>query len=67
MRFNGSDEMVSVIALVGSDEVGMVAVDQGMCLGDIRRLVAGETKAQRIAQGIDEQMNLAAKAATTAS
>ena len=67
MGFDGFDEMVGVIALVRQDEVSVVASDQLGSLGDVRDFCSGQTEAEWIAQGIDQDVNLAAKATTTAS
>jgi hypothetical protein len=47
VRFNGLDEGVAVIALVGQDGLGLVALQKRLRLGDIRLLPGSQLEFHR--------------------
>jgi hypothetical protein len=71
-RLNGShfeapDEGVGVIALVAKEGFGLRFSREGFSLGDIVDLAAGEAERQRVAQGVDDHMDLGGQAAARAA
>jgi hypothetical protein len=65
-RLDAGDEIIGVIALVGDDKAAWVVGEQSGRLRDIVCLAPGELEVQRVAQGIDTEMNLGAEPTTTA-
>ncbi len=59
--------MIGIIGHVGEEVLAWQAGDQALGLGDVANLTAGEDEAQRIAQTIDGDMDLARQAAARAS
>ena len=66
-HFEALDEGVGVIALVAEEGFGLHFSREGFSLGDVMHLAAGEAKRQRIAQGVDDAMDLGGRAATRAA
>ena len=58
LRSDCLDEGIRVVAFVGHDEFGWLVLDQCLGLLDIRDLTRRENNPQRIAQGIDCNMQL---------
>jgi hypothetical protein len=67
LGFDRFNEVVGFVTLVCQEEVGLIASYQGFCLPDVMHFRSREAKAQWVAECIDHDMNLAAKAATTTS
>ena len=51
--FDGGDQRIAVVALVGDDCFGQDALDQGSPLGDIGHLTRRQNEANGVAQRID--------------
>jgi len=58
---------IGVVGLVGNHILAFVAGEQGFCLGDIMTLPTSQCKPQRVAQGVDVDMNLGAESASAAA
>ena len=58
---------IGIVALVSQYRIGVQTVQQRLGLRNIGHLVAGQQPAYRIAQRIDDCMNLARQSATRAS
>src|SRR5262249_1738829 len=54
----GIDEGVSDVSLVTDHGIGVDVFDQRLCAGQIMSLTGGEHEFDRIAQGVNEGMNL---------
>src|SRR5438874_3890775 len=67
VRFNGLDEGVAVIALVGQDGLGLVALQKRLRLGDIRLLPGSQLEFHRQTEAVDSRMKLRGKTATRAA
>jgi hypothetical protein len=52
--------VLSVIAFVGEDEAGFDAIEQGLDLGDVVALAAGEDEADRQAERVGGDVDLGA-------
>lgn len=65
--FEGLDEGVGVVALVAEEGFGLHFGGEGFSLGDVVDLAAGEAERQRVAQGIDDHMDLGGRAAARAA
>ena len=61
-HFEAFDEGVGVVALVAEEGFGL-----GFSLGDIVDLAAGEAERQRVAQGVDDHMDLGGQSAARAA
>ena len=66
-HFEALDEGVGVVALVAEEGFGLGFSREGFSLGDIVDLAAGEAERQRIAQGVDDDMNFGGQPATQAT
>jgi hypothetical protein len=66
-HFEALDEGVGVVALVAEEGFGLHFSGEGFSLGDVVDLAAGETERQRIAQGVDDHMDLGGRAAARAA
>ena len=66
-RFEALDEGVGVIALVAEEGFGLRFSRQGFSLGDVVGLAAGEAERQRVAEGVDDHMDLGGQAAARAA
>src|SRR5258708_798441 len=66
-HFEALDEGVGVVALVAEEGFGLHFSGEGFGLGDVVDLAAGETERQRIAQGVDDHMDLGGWAAARAA
>lgn len=60
-------ESLGILALVAQNVVGREVCDEGLGLGIVARLPWGQDEAQRIAEGIDDGMNLGGQAAARAT
>jgi hypothetical protein len=56
--FNGLPQGLGIVALVTQDIVGGKISDQGFSLSDIARLSRRQDEAERIAQSVDDGMDL---------
>jgi hypothetical protein len=66
-HFEALDEGVGVITLVAEEGFGLHFSGEGFSLGDVVDLAASETERQRIAQGVDDHMDLGGRAAARAA
>jgi hypothetical protein len=66
-HFEAFDEGVGVVALVAEEGFGLHSSGEGFSLGDVVDLAAGETEGQRIAQGVDDHMDLGGRATARAA
>jgi hypothetical protein len=66
-HFETLDEGVGVVALVAEEGFGLRFSREGFRLGDIVDLAAGEAERQRVAQGVDDHMDLGGRAAARAA
>jgi hypothetical protein len=66
-HFEALDEGVGVVALVAEEGFGLGFSREGFSLGDIVDLAAGEAERQRIAQGVDDHMDLGGQSAARAA
>src|SRR5574340_1118730 len=66
-HFETLDEGVGVIALVAQESFGLGFSREGFSLGDIVDLAPGEAERQRVAQGVDDHMDLGGQAAARAA
>src|SRR5437764_2867603 len=66
-HFEALDEGVGVVALVAEEGFGLRFGGEGFSLGDIVDLSAGEAERQRVAQGVDDHMDLWSQAAARAA
>jgi hypothetical protein len=64
---DGLADAVGVVRLVGDDVLGTLAVEQGLGLRGVVHLTCGEDDADELAQGVDQQVQLAAQPATRAA
>src|SRR6266851_9624335 len=65
--FNGLDEGVAVIALVGQDGLGLVTLQKRLRLGDIRLLPGSQLEFHRQTEAVDSRMKLRGKTTTRAA
>ena len=56
-----------VITFVAEEGVGLHFRGEGFSLGDVVDLAAGEAERQRVAQGVDDHMDLGGQAAARAA
>ena len=66
-HFEALDEGVGVVALVAEEGFRRHFSREGFSLGDVVDLAAGEAERQRVAQGIDDHMDLGGRAAARAA
>jgi hypothetical protein len=66
-HFEALDEGVGVIAFVAEEGFGLGFSREGFSLGDIVDLAAGEAERQRVAQGVDDHMDLGGQSAARAA
>lgn len=66
-HFEALDEGVGVITLVAEEGFGLHFSGEGFSLCDVVDLAASKTQRQRIAQGVDDAMDLGGRAATRAA
>ena len=59
--------MIPIIGRIGDEVVARHVGDEPVCLGDVANLTAGEDEPQRIAEGIDGDVDLARQAAARTS
>ena len=64
---DGCDQLRIIVAFVTHQHLGVITFDQCFCLRAIVTLAGGQNQSQRIAQGINGDMNPGRKAATTSS
>jgi hypothetical protein len=65
--FEGGDKAIRVIAFVSEDRIWRHVGDKHLGLGDIVYLSAGEAQRQRIAQGVDDDMNFCGQSGARAA
>ena len=65
--FEALDEGVGVIALVAEEGIGLRFGRERFSLGYVVDLAAGEAERQRVAQGVDDHMDLGRRAAARAA
>ena len=61
------DQGVAIIGLVGQERLGLDLVQQGSCLADIGRLSGREGQGNRVAERIDDGMDLGGQPAAGAT
>ena len=66
-HFEALDEGVGVITLVAEEGFGLHFSGEGFSLCDVVDLAASKTQRQRIAQGVDDHMDLGGRAAARAA
>ena len=66
-HFEALDEGVGGVALVAEEGFGLHFGREGFSLGDVVDLAAGEAERQRVAQGVDDHMDLGGPAAARAA
>jgi hypothetical protein len=66
-HFEALDEGAGVITLVAEEGFGLRFRGEGFSLGDVVDLAAGEAERQRVAQGVDDHMDLGGQAAARAA
>ena len=65
--FEALDKAVGVVAFVAEEGFGLHFSREGLGLGDVVDLAAGEAERQRVAQGVDDHMDLGGRAAARAA
>jgi hypothetical protein len=65
--FEALDEGAGVITLIAKEGLGLHLSGEGFSLGDVVDLSTGEAERQRIAQGVDDHMDLGGRAAARAA
>ena len=65
--FEAFDEGVGIVAFVAEEGFGLHFSREGLGLGDVVDLAAGEAERQRVAQGVDNHMDLGGQAAARAA
>ena len=65
--FEALDKAVCVVAFVAEEGVGLHFSREGFSLGDVMDLAAGEAERQRVAQGVDDHMDLGGRTAARAA
>ena len=65
--FEAGDEAVGVVALVAEERARLDLGGQGFGLGDVVGLAAGEAQRERIAESIDDRMDLGRQTAARAA
>lgn len=65
--FEALHKAVGVVAFVAEEGFGLHFSREGLGLGDVVNLAAGEAERQRIAQGVDDHMDLGGQAAARAA
>ncbi len=65
--FNRFDQGVAVVPLVGNNRSSWNGIDQCSTLRDVRFLTAGQDQAQRVAEGINADMDLGGQSASRAA
>ena len=63
LAFRRSHDRVAVIGLVGDERIGIMPPHQGLRLSDVRRLTRRQDELDRVAQGVDEDVDLRAESA----
>jgi hypothetical protein len=66
-HFKALDEGAGVVALVAKEGFGLHFGREGFSLGDVMDLAAGEAERQRVAQGVDDHMDLGGRTAARAA
>ena len=66
-RLEALDEGTGVAALVAEEGFGLHFSREGLGLGDVVDLASGEAERQRVAQGVDDHMDLGGQAAARAA
>ena len=66
-RLEALDEGTGVVAFVAEEGFGLRFSREGLGLGDVVDLAAGEAERQRVAQGVDDHMDLGGQAAARAA
>ena len=66
-HFEALDEGVGVITLVAEEGFGLHFSREGFSLGDVVDLSARQAERQRVAQGVDDHMDLGGRAAARAT
>ena len=66
-RLEALDEGTGVAALVAEEGFGLRFGGKGLGLGDVVDLAAGKAERQRVAQGVDNHMDLGGQAAARAA
>ena len=66
-HFEALDEGAGVVAFVAEVGFGLHLSREGLSLGDVVDLAAGEAERQRVAQGVDDHMDLGGRAAARAA
>ena len=66
-RFEGLDEGVGIVALVAEEGFGLRFRGEGFSLGDVVDLAPGEAERQRVAESVDDHMDLGGQAASRAA
>ena len=65
--FEAFDEGVGIVAFVAEEGFGLHFSGEGFSLGDVVDLAAGEAERQRIAESVDDHMDLGGRAAARAA
>ena len=65
--FEAGDEAIRVVAFVSQDGLRLHLGDKRLGLSDVVNLPAGQAQRQRIAQGVDDDMNFGRQAAARAA
>ena len=65
--FEAFDEGVGIVAFVAEEGFGLHFSREGLGLGDVVDLAAGEAERQRVAESVDDHMDLGGRAAARAA
>ena len=65
--FEALDKAVGVVAFVAEEGFGLHFSREGLGLGDVVDLAAGEAERQRVAESVDDHMDLGGRAAARAA
>jgi len=60
-------DRIAVVGLVGDECIGIVPLHQRLGLGDVRPLATGQDEFDRVAQGVDDDVELGAESAPGAA
>jgi hypothetical protein len=64
---DGRPDAIGIVSLVSDDVLAGLAIEQGLGLGRIMGLAGGQDDPDQLADGVDEEMQLAAQAAARAA
>lgn len=67
LGFDGGRDRAGVVAFVGDEIAGAGGLDESGCFGDVVDVAGGQVEVDRVAQSVDEGMDLRSGTASRAS